>query len=221
MAIKAGPAGPSRALTVAEDHFYAGHGMSIGSETNGGVSAVLVKNLTLDGTANGLRIKSNASRGGLVTDVVFQNICLRHVRRPIVVNAFYPRQDRTPALARGPHASGGSSLPVFRDIVFRRIVILGPGRILLAGDSASDPARLRFNGVFAARPRAVSVRARNAKIRIGPAGTNLSLPAAAVRSGRVRAIAGGAAACHQQFVPLPASAALLRPSPSLPSGVTP
>ncbi|MGH9491644.1 MAG: glycosyl hydrolase family 28 protein, partial [Terriglobales bacterium] len=198
---------------VANDHFYTGHGMSIGSETSGGVSAVRVRNLTVDGAVNGLRIKSNASRGGLVTGVTYDNICLRGVRHPIVVNAFYglPRHGRA--------APGGDSPPVFRGIVFRRVTILGAGRIVLDGYSAADPARLRFNGVFAARPGAISVRARHARVRIGPRGSNLPLPAAAAPSGPVHASTAGGAACQDRFVPLPASAVILRPASSLPSGV--
>ena len=38
--------------------------MSIGSNTNGGVRAVRVTDLTIDGADNGLRIKSDRSRGG-------------------------------------------------------------------------------------------------------------------------------------------------------------
>src|SRR5205823_4730580 len=46
VAIKAGAAGPASHITVAHNHFYSGHGMSIGSETNGGVDALKVR---LDG----------------------------------------------------------------------------------------------------------------------------------------------------------------------------
>src|SRR5262249_4650584 len=42
VAIKAGANGPSSNMTVAHNHFYAGHGMSIGSETDGGVNAIRV-----------------------------------------------------------------------------------------------------------------------------------------------------------------------------------
>ena len=51
-------------MTVSHNHFYYGHGMSIGSETYGGVSKMLVTDLSLDGDDNALRIKSNPTRGG-------------------------------------------------------------------------------------------------------------------------------------------------------------
>ena len=40
-------------MTISHNHFYWGHGMSIGSETNGGVSKIRVFDLSLDGTDAG------------------------------------------------------------------------------------------------------------------------------------------------------------------------
>ena len=50
--------------TVIHNHFYTGHGMSIGSATTGGVTAIRVSDLTIDGADNGIRIKSNVKLGG-------------------------------------------------------------------------------------------------------------------------------------------------------------
>lgn len=36
IAIKAGNSGPTRFISILDNHFYSGHGMSIGSETNSG-----------------------------------------------------------------------------------------------------------------------------------------------------------------------------------------
>jgi polygalacturonase len=65
VAIKAG-SGMSENISILHNRFYHGHGMSIGSETNGGVRNVLVEDLDMDGTTSGLRIKSNDRRGGVV-----------------------------------------------------------------------------------------------------------------------------------------------------------
>src|SRR5262249_51817009 len=73
VAIKAGRPGPTSHMTLAHNHFYSGHGMSIGSETDGGASAVLVTDLSIEGADNGIRIKSNSSRGGLVNHVVYED----------------------------------------------------------------------------------------------------------------------------------------------------
>lgn len=89
VAIKAGGNGRAAHMTIAHNHFYSGHGMSIGSETNGGVSAIAIEDLTIDGADNGLRIKSNRTRGGLVEHVVYRDVCLRNVKNPIVLDREY------------------------------------------------------------------------------------------------------------------------------------
>jgi polygalacturonase len=76
--------------------FGTGHGRSTGSETNAGVSNVNVYDLAIDGTfptggagksdINGIRIKSDASRGGLVNNVTYSNICTRSLYNPILLN---------------------------------------------------------------------------------------------------------------------------------------
>ncbi len=103
VAIKAGNNGPSTHVTVAHDHFYSGHGMSIGSETNGGVSQIEVNDLTIDGADNGLRIKSDVSRGGLVQDVVYRDVCMRQVKNPILIIPFCS-------------TASGNKIPLFQGI---------------------------------------------------------------------------------------------------------
>ncbi len=120
VAIKAGSAGATRFVSILDDHFYSGHGMSIGSETNGGVSNILVRNLTLDGTTSGLRIKSDVSRGGLVEHVRFENVCLRDNARPIDLYTAYDAKAQ------------GALIPVYRDIVFKNVVGAG-GRLIANG----------------------------------------------------------------------------------------
>jgi polygalacturonase len=36
-------------MTIAHNHFYTGHGISIGSETNGGADTIRVTDLSIDG----------------------------------------------------------------------------------------------------------------------------------------------------------------------------
>ena len=61
VAIKAGTNGGARNMTVAHSHFYNGHGVSIGSETDGGASNILVRDVTFEGTDNALRISPTAA----------------------------------------------------------------------------------------------------------------------------------------------------------------
>lgn len=121
VAIKAG--GPTSHITVAHNHFYTGHGMSIGSETYGGAEAIRVTDLSIDGADNGVRIKSNSTRGGLVRDAVYEDVCIRDTKNPIFMDTHYtasygPARDR---------------IPVFTGIVLRNVRILGAGKITLDG----------------------------------------------------------------------------------------
>jgi polygalacturonase len=134
VAIKSGSAGPSSHITIADNHFYSGHGMSIGSNTNGGVSAVRVTGLTLDGTDNGIRIKSDPSRGGLVQDVSYENVCMRDVVNPIVLNTRYT-------------LFTGNNLPVYRDILLKDVRSVTPGYVLLLGLDPQHKLNVAFDNV--------------------------------------------------------------------------
>lgn len=97
IAIKSGRKMPGREfacedIIVTDCVFRHGHGVSIGSETVGGVRNVLVKNCVLDGTENGLRIKTARGRGGLIENIVYTNITLNNCRPyPITITCYYPR----------------------------------------------------------------------------------------------------------------------------------
>ncbi|MCL5501667.1 glycoside hydrolase family 28 protein [Escherichia coli] len=138
VAIKAGNASTSH-ISIVENKFGSGHGMSIGSEVNKGVSDVDVNLLTLNGTTNGLRIKSDRSRGGLVTGVTYRNICMENVKNPIVLDTRYESKAQ------------GDSLPVFRDITFDQVKVLTPGTLIFQGDSNSNPIVTTLKNVTLAR----------------------------------------------------------------------
>lgn len=76
-------------ITVTDCTFLHGHGMSIGSETVGGVHNVMVKNCTFENTENGLRIKSQRGKGGLVENVVFEDITMTNVDPAITFTCYY------------------------------------------------------------------------------------------------------------------------------------
>ncbi len=77
----------------AHNHFYYGHGMSIGSETDAGVNDIKIWDLVVDGNDSGhgvgLRIKSDAKRGGEVSDILYQGVCMRRVKEPLVFSPYY------------------------------------------------------------------------------------------------------------------------------------
>lgn len=96
VAIKSGnpdPSNPNAAssnITIADCTFINGHGVSIGSETNGGVDSMLVTNCSFDGTDIGIRIKSYRSRGGNVRGITYKNLTMKNVRYPILFSEYYP-----------------------------------------------------------------------------------------------------------------------------------
>ena len=57
-----------------------GHGVSIGSYTQGGVSNITVVDCTFNGTENGIRIKTDRDRGGFVHGMKYLN--LRRITSP-------------------------------------------------------------------------------------------------------------------------------------------
>jgi len=102
IAIKSGhadtahPNAASEYITVTDCTFLHGHGMSIGSETVGGVRNVLVKNCTFKDTENGLRIKSPRGRGGLVENITYSDITMENVRpNAITITCYYPKIPKT------------------------------------------------------------------------------------------------------------------------------
>jgi polygalacturonase len=136
VAVKAGGNGPTENISILHNHFYSGHGMSIGSETNGGVRRVLVEDLDMDGTTSGLRIKSNDMRGGIVSEIVYRNVCLRGVRAPIDIYTHYEQSDQPGAL-----------VPDYRDIRMEKVRSLTPGRVNLQGYDERHPLQLRLSDV--------------------------------------------------------------------------
>jgi polygalacturonase len=168
VAIKGGPGGVTN-MTVSHNHFYWGHGMSIGSETNGGVSKIRVTDLTLDGTDSGIRIKSMGTKGGLVHDVVYDDVCIRNSGRPIDITAAYA--------ANGPVK--GNSPPTFRDITLHNVRISGGGKILFDGYDHEHRAQVTLDGVFLTdSPDAYTYTFDNADLTLGPGRGNLHPPPA-------------------------------------------
>ena len=104
IAIKSGHIDPAHPGAAAEDFlvddctFLAGHGMSIGSETIGGVRNLLVRNCTFNGTTSGIRIKSDRTRGGVVESCTYSNLTMKNVKIPINITSYYPKIPATDAM---------------------------------------------------------------------------------------------------------------------------
>lgn len=136
VAVKANPGTPSQNILVDHVHCYGSHGLSVGSQTAGGVSNVLFENSTLNGydsfgnlssSDTGIQIKTDANSGGLTQQVTYQDICLTSIKHLLIFNPHY--------------SSGGTSVPAQSDIVVNGVVstdsISGAYSIFEGYDAAS------------------------------------------------------------------------------------
>jgi len=103
-------------LTITDCTFKHGHGMSIGSETVGGVRNVLVRNCTFENTVNGIRIKSDRTRGGTVENFVCEDITMKNVRGAITITSYYPKIPATDAAQPVT-----ATTPAYRNITIRNL----------------------------------------------------------------------------------------------------
>ena len=190
VAIKA--AGPSSHITVAHNHFYTGHGMSIGSETSGGASAIRVTDLSVDGADNGIRIKSNSGRGGLVQDVVYSDVCIRGTANPILMDTDYAHYGRQ-----------GTRIPVFTGIVLHDVRVFGGGRVTLQGYDETHRLGMTLDNVQI-DTKAAQVVASHADLVLGPGPVNFRLSGEDVTL-RGTPATGAPNACQGKFVPMPGS----------------
>jgi polygalacturonase len=77
-------------LYIGYSTFGVGHGCSIGSITQNGVSSVTVDHLTMNGTTSGIRMKSARDRGGLVQNLTYSNVTMTNVQNPVYITSYYP-----------------------------------------------------------------------------------------------------------------------------------
>jgi polygalacturonase len=192
VAIKGGPGGVTN-MTVSHNHFYWGHGMSIGSETDGGVSKIRVFDLSLDGPDNAIRIKSNGSRGGLTHDVIYDDVCIRNSPNPITLDTGYT-------------AAGtlkGNSPPSMSDITLHNVRISGGGKISFNGYAADFRITASLDSVQLTDAAAYTYSLNHADIRLGPGATNLQLPAGEDSTIKGTPAEATPASCADKFVPFP------------------
>jgi polygalacturonase len=117
VAIKSGLVGrdnplvPSSDIVIRDCTFVNGHGLSIGSETAGGVKNVTVERVSFKGTRQGIRIKSARGRGNDIGNFVYRDITMDGVETPIQITMCYT--DCKPDMPAEPMAE---HTPRFHDI---------------------------------------------------------------------------------------------------------
>jgi polygalacturonase len=126
VAIKSGlvergdPNVPSTDIVIRDCTFRAGHGLSIGSETAGGVRNVTVERVTFVGTRQGIRIKSARGRGNDIGNFTYKDITMDGVETPIEITEYY-----TGMVKGDPGQPVTEHTPKFHDITIENVTATG------------------------------------------------------------------------------------------------
>lgn len=195
-------------LIIAHNHFGTGHGMSIGSETYGGVSNVTVYDLTIDADSrwggglsaadsNGIRVKSDESRGGVVENITFRDVCIRDVSQAVLVSTAY-----NPLFA-------GNYYPQFGALTFQNLhdvtcMSVAEPAVTLNGFGPGTPAGpITLDNVVVDNISPLGVASKHADIRLGPGYVNFepSGPGVSVTNSVTEAPAPRV--CHFPTLPAP------------------
>ena len=82
--------GVSADILVTNCTFGDGHGMTIGSHTESGVSNLTVINCTFNGTDYGVRMKCDSDRGGLAQNLSYYNLGMTNLRyAAVAISSYY------------------------------------------------------------------------------------------------------------------------------------
>jgi polygalacturonase len=112
---------PDANITIANCVMYHGHGgVTIGSEMSGGVRNVVVTNCVFQGTDNGIRLKSQRGRGGVVEGLSVSNVVMQDVPTPFTISTFYAGGDRPDEMR-----AVDDGTPRYRDMLFSNITARG------------------------------------------------------------------------------------------------
>ena len=173
IAIKGSSATGVKNLVIAHNRFGAGHGMSIGSEFTGGVSGLKVYDLSIDGqgmdtgggSSNGIRIKSDSSRGGLVNSISYDDVCVRNLANPILLTPHYS-------------TATGSAIPQFTNITISNFHGLAGGSntpvVTLDGYDTAHENSVTLDNVVIDGISAANVKASYTKVTLGPGNVNFT-----------------------------------------------
>jgi polygalacturonase len=142
VAIKSGlvergePNVPSENIVIRDCIFRAGHGLSIGSETAGGVRNVTVERVSFTGTRQGIRIKSARGRGNDIGNFSYKDITMVGVETPIEITEYY-----TGMVKDDPGQAVTNNTPNFHDIHIENVTATGAKRAGVVMGLPESPVR--------------------------------------------------------------------------------
>jgi polygalacturonase len=163
-------------ITVTGCVFLHGHGMSIGSETVGGVRHVVVNHCRFEDTDNGLRIKSGRGRGGIVEDIRYSNITMKNVHPAISIVSYYQYSTNDKFPEDDPARPITETMPIFRDITISKLTATSTREAgLIVGLPESPVSNVVLENVHIAAETGLTIR--NAR------GVRFKRPAISVKTG--------------------------------------
>jgi Endopolygalacturonase len=108
-------------IVITDCVFKHGHGLSIGSETVGGVRGVTVKNCRFENTENGIRIKSRRDRGGRVEDISYTDIVMTNVYPALSFACYYQNSSQLKFLKDDKAEPMTETTPAFKNITVKNL----------------------------------------------------------------------------------------------------
>lgn len=97
----------ARDIRICRCVLHKGSGITLGSETSGGIERVLIEDNQFNGTGVGFRIKSARNRGGFIRDITVRNLSLVDVSYPLMIQldwfASYSYGDSADLAGKPPH----------------------------------------------------------------------------------------------------------------------
>ncbi len=151
----------SEDFNITDCTFLHGHGMSIGSETVGGVRNITLRNCTFENTENGIRIKSDTRRGGVVENIFCDNITMKNVNPAVTLTCVYQGTSAGDKKTEGTqtNSASGGNLPVFHHIRIKNLTATCPkaaGLILGLSESCIENVILENVNITAAKPFSIT-----------------------------------------------------------------
>jgi hypothetical protein len=139
----------------------AGHGISIGGQTNEGLNGMYVSNINMAGSANnpfeyGIHLKAgdgntaNTENGGPVNNVTFNNITMTNVADALLIDSYYQNGNNYPS-GHGPFPTSptDSTEPLWSNITFENMTISAPtgSASKIYGLNSTPPNLVGFNAI--------------------------------------------------------------------------
>ncbi len=130
IAIKAGVEdtevkGSCENITITNCTMVHGHGgVVLGSEMSGDIRNVVISNCVFNGTDRGIRLKTRRGRGGIVEDILVNNVFMKDVICPFVMNMYYfcgPRGKEKYVYDRAPYPITEET-PTLRNVQLSNVV---------------------------------------------------------------------------------------------------